>query len=73
MGGFELRLWRKSMGWTQERAAEELGVELRTYWSWEKNGCTRLVELATKALSLQHLWPDVAAQLRQLGVLARHD
>lgn len=72
MGGFELKLWRKSMEWTQERAAEELGVELRTYWNWEKNGCTKLVELATKALSTQKLWPDLAKQLKQLSTIARH-
>lgn len=31
MTGYELRLWRKGMGWDQERAAEELGKCLRTY------------------------------------------
>lgn len=72
MGGFELKLWRKSMGWTQERAAEELGIELRTYWNWEQNGCSQVVELATKALSMQQLWPDVAKQLKQLSTIARH-
>lgn len=72
MGGFELKLWRKSMELTQEQAAVALGVELRTYWNWEKNGCTTLVELATKALSMQKLWPDVAKQLKQLSTIARH-
>lgn len=72
MGGFELRLWRKSMKWTQERAAQELGVELRTYWNWEQKGCSKLVELATKALAMQTLWPDVAKQLKMLSTIARH-
>lgn len=30
MLGYELRLWRKGCGWTQERAAEEFDVSLRT-------------------------------------------
>ena len=72
MGGFELKLWRKSMSWSQERAAEELGVQLRTYWNWEQKGCSKVVELATKALSIQQLWPDVAKQLKQLSTIARH-
>ena len=72
MGGFELKLWRTGMGWSQERAAEELGVQLRTYWNWEQKGCAQVVELATKALSMQQLWPDVAKQLKQLSTIARH-
>ena len=50
MGGFELKLWRKGMEWTQERAAEELGVSLRCYQGWEQKGCARVVELATASL-----------------------
>lgn len=50
MTGFELRLWRKGFGWTQERAAEELGVSLRTYKTYEKKSPPRVVELATKAV-----------------------
>lgn len=72
MGGFELRIWRKGMGWTQERAAEELGVELRTYWNWEQTGCSKTVELATKALSFQQIWPDAAVLLKRLSTIARH-
>ena len=37
MLGYELRLWRKGCGWTQERAAEEFDVSLRTYQMYEKN------------------------------------
>lgn len=72
MKGFELRLWRKGMDWTQERAAEELGVNLRTYVSWEKKGCSRLVDLATSQLSLRAVWPDAATILKRISTIARH-
>lgn len=52
MSGFELRLWRRGMGWDQERAAEELGISLRTYKQYEKKAETgKLIELATEALT----------------------
>ncbi|ENY7433633.1 helix-turn-helix transcriptional regulator [Escherichia marmotae] len=52
MSGFELRLWRRGMGWDQERAAEELGISLRTYKRYEKKAETgKLLELATEALT----------------------
>ena len=52
MSGFELRLWRRGMGWDQERAAEELGISLRTYKRYDKKGQTgMLFELATDALT----------------------
>ena len=72
MGGFELRLWRVDMGWSQERAAEELGVSRRTYVSWEQKGTTRLVELATRALTLRAEWPETARRLKALSTIARH-
>lgn len=50
MTGFELRLWRRGFNWTQERAAEELGVSLRTYKTYEKKGPSKLVILATRGL-----------------------
>nr|WP_309476549.1 hypothetical protein [Escherichia coli] len=31
MTGYELKLWRRGMNWTQERAAEEFGISLATY------------------------------------------
>lgn len=37
MTGFELRIWRRGYNWTQERAAEELGVCLRTYKDGRKD------------------------------------
>jgi DNA-binding XRE family transcriptional regulator len=54
MTGFELRLWRRGMNWTQERAAEELGVSLRTYKTYEKKAPPQLVILATQALEMRH-------------------
>ncbi len=55
MSGFELRLWRRGIGWDQERAAEELGVSLRSYKRYEKaREVARLIELATFALSSLH-------------------
>jgi DNA-binding XRE family transcriptional regulator len=54
MTGFELRIWRRGMNWEQERAAEELGVSLRSYKRYEKaREVTRLVELAIFALSIK--------------------
>lgn len=61
MTGYELRLWRKGFGWDQERAAEELGVCLRTYKTYEKRPgeVSKTVELATRALSLKYLYPTL--------------
>ncbi|MGR7464165.1 helix-turn-helix domain-containing protein [Klebsiella aerogenes] len=58
MTGYELRLWRKSLGWSRDRAAEELGVSLRTYKDYENADLVRrVVELATVTLSLKDLLP----------------
>lgn len=54
MTGFELRLWRRGMNWTQDRAAEELGISLRTYKSYEKMGPPAIAILASEALSVRH-------------------
>ncbi|MBG6246642.1 hypothetical protein CS369_21560 (plasmid) [Candidatus Symbiopectobacterium sp. 'North America'] len=54
MTGFELRLWRRGFNWDQERAAEELGISLRTYKRYENaDEVSKLVELATFALTIQ--------------------
>ncbi|WP_244156967.1 helix-turn-helix domain-containing protein [Kosakonia radicincitans] len=56
MSGFELRLWRRGFNWDQERAAEELGISLRTYKRYENaNEISKLVELATSALTLKYI------------------
>lgn len=53
MTGYELRLWRKGMNWSSDRAAEELGVSLRTWKVYEKSEkVSRVVELATVTLSV---------------------
>lgn len=58
MTGFELVLWRAGFGWDQERAAEELGVCLRTYKTYEKSKeVSRVVVLATQLLTLKSLLP----------------
>ncbi|UZV40766.1 putative transcriptional regulator [Erwinia phage Stean] len=73
MGGYELKLWRVDLGWSQERAAGELGVSRKTYLSWEQRGTSRLVELATRQLTMRELWPGVATQLKRMSTLARQD
>lgn len=61
MTGYELRLWRKGMGWDQDRAAEELGKCLRTYKAYEKSpAIDRVVELATRSLTLTSLLPALS-------------
>ncbi len=60
MNGYELRLWRKGLSWEQERAAEELGVSRRAYQYYEKNGPPMVVILATRALSLKMMWPEIS-------------
>lgn len=74
MKGFELRLWRLGMGWTQERAAEELGVTLRGYQNWEKprKEVSRTVELAAGMLSVHKVWPDMARTVESISLIARH-
>lgn len=74
MNGFELRLWRKDMGWSQERAAEELDIGRRTYVTWENSDkpVSKLVELATHHLTLRAAWPDMARQLKIISAIARH-
>ena len=32
----ELKSWRKARGWTQRKAAGQLGVPLKTYQNWEQ-------------------------------------
>ena len=45
MTAADLKAWRERMGWTQERAARELGVTLRGYQWAEKNGPQRSMVL----------------------------
>ncbi|KHJ66419.1 hypothetical protein QU24_19470 [Pantoea rodasii] len=63
MTGWHLKLWRKSMLWTRERAATELGVSLRTYKSYENaEEVKRAVGLATVTLSLISMIPSLKSE-----------
>lgn len=59
MTGYELRLWRKGLGWSRDRAAEELGVCLRSYKGYENAELIRRnIALATVSLTLRNLIPE---------------
>lgn len=66
MTGYELRLWRKGCGWTQERAAEEFGISLRTLQVYEKcqGAIPLLAERASRELQLR-------AMLREFDALTK--
>ncbi len=49
----DLRAWQAHMGYTQQAAAQALGVSLATYKRWLVAGPTRLVELACATLLAQ--------------------
>lgn len=58
MTGYELRLWRKGLGWSRDKAAEELDISLRTYKDYENAPrLKRSIALATVTLSLQDQLP----------------
>lgn len=58
MTGFDLILWRRGLHWTQERAAEELGISRTSLVKYEDGAVVpRTVKLATVALSLKAEWP----------------
>jgi transcriptional regulator with XRE-family HTH domain len=59
MTGFELKLWRTGLDWTQERAAEEFGISMRTYIRYEQTKPPRVIVLAIQALSLVAMLPAV--------------
>ncbi|QNL02901.1 transcriptional regulator (plasmid) [Serratia ureilytica] len=61
MTGFELKLWRTGLGWTQERASKEFGISMRTYIRYEHADPPRAIELAIQALSLAAMLPDIDA------------
>ena len=47
----DLRAWQTQMGYTQQNAAQALGVSLATYKRWLVAGPTRLADLACSALA----------------------
>ncbi|PVZ84196.1 transcriptional regulator [Serratia sp. S1B] len=59
MTGFELKMWRKGCNWTQQEAANEFGISLRSYIRHEKSGPPKVVELAIAALSLKIMRAEI--------------
>lgn len=72
MDCFELKLWRADMGWSQERAAEELGCSLRTYVNWESKGAAKAIELATRYLTLKREWNSTIPALKRITTMTSH-
>jgi len=63
MTGWQLRLWRKSLMWSRERAAEELGVSLRTYKDYENTDrVKRAIAMATTTLTLSNMLPALQSE-----------
>ncbi|AVX40618.1 TPA: helix-turn-helix transcriptional regulator [Yersinia enterocolitica] len=74
MTGYDLRLWRSGQFWArdevrsirigsrwrQEDAAEQLGVTLRTYRTYEQYTPPLMVELGVQILSLQTMLSELA-------------
>ncbi|WP_413484551.1 helix-turn-helix domain-containing protein [Morganella psychrotolerans] len=59
MTGFELRLWRKGLNFTQEQAAAMFGLTRRTWNRYERNNPPKIVDMAIIALSLTELKSDL--------------
>lgn len=60
MTDWELRIWRKSMLWSREKAAREFGVTQRTWHAWENAEQVDVTVLrTTQALSVMDLLPDI--------------
>ncbi|MFR0656221.1 helix-turn-helix transcriptional regulator [Pantoea sp. SIMBA_079] len=58
MTGWQLRLWRKSLLWSREQAARELGVSVRTYKDYENaQTVKRAIAMATVTLTLINVMP----------------
>lgn len=55
MQAYELRLWRKQMGWQQEQAAQALDISLRTYKRYETGELLRESNKTRKSQSI----PDI--------------
>lgn len=52
----DIRSFRKARKWSQQRLAEELGVNTSTVWRWEKDGAgvNGVVEQAILRLAEKH-------------------
>lgn len=68
MTGWELRIWRKSMLWSREKAAREFGVTQRTWHAWENAEQVDVtVWRTTQALSVRDLLPHMQGCVRQIS------
>lgn len=56
----DIRTFRKARKWSQQRLAEELGVNTSTVWRWEKDGAgvNGVVQQAILRLAEQHPAPE---------------
>lgn len=70
MTGYELRLWRRGLNWTQERAAEEFDVSLATYKRYEKGAPPKMLDMAIRILSFDDMMKDLA-ELDKEAILTR--
>ena len=71
MTGWELRIWRKSMLWSREKAARELGVTQRTWHAWENAEQVDVtVWRTTQALSVRDLLPHMQG-MRKADIIRR--
>ncbi|WP_244500623.1 helix-turn-helix domain-containing protein [Escherichia coli] len=67
MTGWELRIWRKSMLWSREKAAREFGVTQRTWHAWENAEQVDVtVWRTTQALSVRDLLPHMQGMRKRL-------
>lgn len=71
MTAYELRVWRRGLGFTQEQAASALGVSVPTYKRMELKRAGRLpapiplaVKYATTTLTLKAMLPDLKKMTR---------
>ena len=71
-----LRAWRECMGYTQQQAAQALGVSLRTVKAWEAGfaappagvrACALVSQAAFDASMTRGWYVDAARLLRQCG------
>ncbi len=71
MTGWELRIWRKGMCWSREKAAREFGVTLRTWHAWENAEQVDVtVWRTTQALSVLDLLP-LMHRMRKTYIITR--
>ncbi|NZB28959.1 XRE family transcriptional regulator [Escherichia coli] len=71
MTGWELRIWRKSMLWSREKAAREFGVTQRTLPAWdnaEQGDSTSWV--SSSASSVHDLLPHMQG-MRKADIIRR--